>query len=116
VAYQGKLKIAGAAFGPRSSENSDRTLGGVSQSHLCVNDEVVDVAIGIEIHGQNVCVPVTLAKGAALSVAPGQFGAFHPAAIAPTPNDGSVKQLRLGKRARAGGQRGSIAAGGGERQ
>ena len=102
VAYHGELNISDTTFGPRSSERSDRTLGGASEPHLCVNDKVVETAIAVEIHGQCVRVVVVIVEHSSMFILPGQFGALNLMAVAYATNEGTMKQLRLAERAGAG--------------
>lgn len=58
----GDLKVADTPFGPRSSESANRTLCDISQAHLGVDDDVVEAAIAVQVHGESVGVLVVVPK------------------------------------------------------
>jgi hypothetical protein len=95
VTSHGKLNVSHPAFGPRSSESADRPLCGVFQSHFCVNDDVIEVAIAVEIHWQSMSMGVIFAERLIVFILPGQFWAMNQKALTHAANNGTVKQLRL---------------------
>ena len=111
MSNHGDLNVSDATFGPRSSERTDRMLRGVAQSHLGINDEVIDVAIAIQVQRNCMSVIVVIVEGPASFVFAGQFRTVDWVPVAQPADDGTMEQLRLGKRARARGQSRSIAAG-----
>jgi hypothetical protein len=116
VTDQGDLDISGTAFGPRSSEGTDRPLCAVPQSCPRINDDVVEVAVAVEIHRDRVGVVVVIVEWSPVLVFAGQFRAMNSTTITHTTDDGTMEQLRLRQGARTGRQRGPIATRGRERQ
>lgn len=116
VANHGKLYVSNTAFGPCSSESPDRTLCGPSESHSCINDDVIEMAIAVEIYRQSLGMSVIVMEGPIMFILPCEFWAMNGTAFAQAPNDGTLKQLRLRENAGAGRQRGSVSTGSGERQ
>lgn len=116
AANYGHLKISFTAFRPSSAESSDGLLGRISQAHPGVNDDVVEMAIAIEVDWDRVRVLVVVTKGLVELVLPGEFRAVHAVAIAEAADDGAMEQLGLRKCSRDGWQRRPIPTRGGEGQ
>ena len=91
-------------------------LGDAAQSHRRINDEVIDVAITVEVHRQRVSMGMVVAEWLAVFVPASQFGAMNGITLGQATNDGAMKQFRLWERACTGGQRRSVAARSGERE
>ena len=116
AAYHRDLNVPGTTFGPRPPKSSDGTLGGVPEPHSCVDDEVIEVAIAVQIDRDRVGVLVMIVKRSPAFVFACQFWAVNSFAVAHAADDGTMKQLRLGKCASARGQCGSVTTGSGQRQ
>jgi hypothetical protein len=95
AADHGDLKITRAALGPRSPETADGPLSCIRKSHRRVNDDVVEMAIAIEVDWDRVRVFVVVMKGPIELVFPDEFRAVHTVAISEAANHGSMEQLGL---------------------
>jgi hypothetical protein len=73
VANHCDLNFAGAPLRPRSSKVPDRSLSVSAQSPSGVNNDVVEMAVAVQIHGDCVGVLVVIAKRSSVFIFTGQF-------------------------------------------
>ena len=81
----GELQFAYASFGPRASQGANGTLCRLAQPHRCVNDEVIEVPVAVEVHGQDVCVAMAMLQRRILLVPARQFRAMTRSPLATRP-------------------------------
>lgn len=108
TAHHGNLKITGTALCPRPAKRSDGSLGCISQPHRGVDDDMIKMAISIQIDWDGVCVFVVVLKWPIEVVLSGKFRTGHALAIAEATDNGSVEQFRLRQCSSDGRQGGSI--------
>jgi hypothetical protein len=85
------LKITRTALGPRSPETPDGSLGGITKPHRRPNDDVVEMAIAIQVNRNRVRMFVVVVKGPLELIFPSELRAGDAMAIAETTDDGAVK-------------------------
>jgi hypothetical protein len=97
LACNGNPQLTDPTLRPCALEPSNRFLSSGTQTHRRVDEDVVEVAVAVEIHGQKVGVLMTLER-LPFTVLPGQLGAVGLHSPACSGYECAVDQLRLGQR------------------
>ncbi len=95
AAYHSDLEITRTAFRPRSPQSADGSLGVIAKPHSGIDDDVVEMAITIQVNRDRVCVLVVVVKGSIELIFPGEFRAGHAKAIPEATDYRSMEQLGL---------------------
>ena len=103
------VKLTNSPIGPGSFERSHCHLGRWAEAHSRVDDDVVEVSVAVEVHGQQMGMLMSNER-LSFCVPAGQFGTVNTLATACLSHESAVEQLGLRQGASARRERRLTAA------